>query len=243
MKRRHQLINNLARMRSLRLPLLAVPLLLLAASDLQAQTVTDERVWFSLPVQGHIGSDESPWRWSMELIVRSRDGVDTLDTATVRPSVIYNLSSRASVGGGYANVTGFPPVGETLTEHRWFGNFTWTQPSASGTFALRTRLESRHIETNDGPIGRLRQQVRFSRPIHAGGRLAIVGADEILFHLNDTSRIAKGVEQNRVFMGISHALTPSMRFEIGYLNQYYPGHRGNNSRMNHVMATTLGMSF
>jgi hypothetical protein len=230
-------------MRLYRVLPLAIVAVGLSASALHAQTVTDERVWFSLPVQGHIGSDESPWRWSMELIVRSRDGLDTLDTATVRPSVIYNVSSRASVGGGYANVTGFPPAGETLTEHRWFGNFTWTQPSASGTFALRTRLESRHIETNDGPIGRLRQQVRFSRPIHRGGRLAIVGADEILFHLNDTSRIAKGVEQNRVFAGISHALTPTMRLEMGYLNQYYPGHRGNNSRMNHVLATTVGLSF
>jgi hypothetical protein len=213
------------------------------ASELQAQTVTDERVWFSLPVQGRLGSDDSPWRWSMELIARSREGLGELDSATVRPSVIYNVSSRASVQGGYANATAFPATREALTEHRWFGNFTWTQPAAAGAFSVRTRLESRHIETNDGPLGRLRQQVRFSRPIHRGGRLAIVGADEIMFHLNDTSRIAKGVEQNRVFGGISHALTPSMRLEIGYLNQYYPGHRGNNSRMNHVLATSLALSF
>lgn len=237
------MINNLPRMRFLRILLLLAGVVLLSATPLQAQTVTDERAWFSLPVQGHIGSDESPWRWSMELIVRSREGLSELDSATVRPSVIYNFSSRASAGGGYANVTAFPVTGPNLTEHRWFGNFTWTQPGAFGSLSLRTRLESRHIETNDGPIGRLRQQVRFSRPIHKGGRLAIVGADEIMFHLNDTSRVAKGVEQNRVFAGISHALTPSTRLEIGYLNQYYPGHRGNNSRMNHVLMTTLGLSF
>ena len=237
------MINNLPRMRFLRILLLLAGVVLLSATDLQAQTITDERAWFSLPVQGHIGSDESPWRWSMELILRSRDGLDALDTATVRPSVIYNVSSRASVSGGYANSTAFPVTGEALTEHRWFGQFTWNQPGAFGTLSLRTRLESRHIETNDGPIGRLRQQFRFSHPIHKGGRLAIVGADEVLFHLNDTSRIAKGLEQNRMFAGISHALTPSTRFEIGYLNQYFPGHRGNNSRMNHVLATTLGVSF
>jgi hypothetical protein len=231
------------RMRLWRVSFLLLFVLILTSSDLQAQTVTDERVWFSLPVQGHIGSDESPWRWSMEAILRSRDGLGTLDTATVRPSLIYNFSSRASAGGGYAMATAFPATGGALTEHRWFGQFTWNQPGAFGTLSLRTRLESRHIETNDGPIGRFRQQFRFSRPIHKGGRLAIVGADEIMFHLNDTSRIAKGVEQNRVFAGISHALTPSARIEIGYLNQYYPGHRGNNSRMNHVVATTLGVSF
>ncbi len=230
-------------MRFLRLLLLSLLGLLLSSTDLQAQTITDERVWFSLPVQGHIGSDESPWRWSMELILRSRDGLDTLDSATVRPSVIYAFSSRASVQGGYANATAFPVTGEALTEHRWFGNFTWNQPSAAGAFSFRTRLESRHIETNDGALGRFRQQVRFSRPIHKGGRLAIVGADEIMFHLNDTSRVAKGLEQNRAFAGISHALSPTMRLEVGYLNQYFPGHRGNSSRMNHVLATTLGLSF
>ena len=217
--------------------------LFLTAADLQAQTVTDERVWFSLPVQGHIGSDDSPWRWSMELILRSRDGLDDLDTATVRPSLLYNFSSRASVGGGYANSTLLPAVGQNITEHRIFGQFTWNQPGAFGTLSFRTRLEDRFIETNDGPIGRLRQQVRFSHPIHKGGRLAIVGVEEILVHLNDTSRLARGVEQNRLFAGISHALTPSSRIEIGYLNQYYPGHRGVNSRMNHVLSTSLGMSF
>jgi hypothetical protein len=218
-------------------------ILLLTASDLQAQTVTDERVWFSLPVQGHIGSDESPWRWSMELILRSREGLDDLDTATVRPSLFYDFSSRASVGGGYANSTLLPAVGENITEHRLYGQFTWNQPGAFGTLSLRTRLEDRFIENNDGPIGRLRQQFRFSHPLHKGGRLALVGADEILFHLNDTSRLAKGVEQNRLFAGISHALTPLMRIEIGYLNQYYPGHRDANSRMNHVLSTSLGMAF
>ena len=217
--------------------------LFLTASDLHAQTVTDERVWFSLPVQGHIGSDESPWRWSMELILRSREGFDDLDTVTVRPSLLYNFSSRASVGGGYANSTLLSAVGENITEHRLFGQFTWNQPGTFGTLSLRTRLEDRFIENNNGPIGRLRQQFRFSRPLQKGGRLAVVGAEEIMFHLNDTSRLAKGVEQNRLFAGISHALTPLTRIEIGYLNQYYPGHRGANSRMNHVLSTSMGMAF
>jgi hypothetical protein len=55
--------------------------------------------------------------------------------------------------------------------------------------------------------------------------------------------LARGVEQNRAFAGISHAITPTTRLEIGYLNQYYPGHRGANDRMNHVLATSLGMAF
>jgi hypothetical protein len=223
--------------------ILPVIVLLLTPADLLAQTVTDERVWFSLPVQGRLGSDASPWRWSMELILRSRDWLEELDSATVRPSVLYIVSPRASVGGGYAMATAFPAIGEALTEHRFFGQFVWTQPGGFGTLSFRTRIEDRLIESNDGGIGRLRQLVRFSRPLHKGGKLAIVGGDEIMIHLNDTSRLPKGIEQNRVFAGISHAVTPSMRFEIGYLNQYYPGHRGARDRMNHVVSSSVGITF
>jgi len=214
-----------------------------AAGTVQAQTVTDERVWFSLPVQGHIGSEESLWRWSMETVMRSRNGIDELDTLTLRPSVTYNVTSRASVSGGYALVTGFPVTGGTLTEHRVHGQFVWTQPGSAGTLTLRTRIENRWIETNSGPIGRLRQQIRFSRPLRQGARMSIVGSDELIVHLNDTSRIASGVEQNRAFAGISTAMTPVVRVEVGYLNQYLPGHRGVADRMNHVLSSSMAISF
>lgn len=214
-----------------------------AAGRAHAQTVTDERVWFLLPVQGRLGPSTSDWRWSMETIMRSRDGLDELDTVTLRPSVTCNVTSRASVGGGYALVTGFPPAGGTLTEHRIHGQFVWTQPGTSGTWTLRTRIEDRWIETNSGPIGRLRQLVRFSRPFRRGSSWSLVGSDELAVHLNDTSRVASGVEQNRVFAGISNAITTAVRIEIGYQNQYYPGHRGLNSRMNHILSSALGITF
>ena len=230
-------------MRTCRVFVFLAAVLLLTASRSEAQTQTDERVWLSVPVQGHIGSDDSPWRWSFELIMRSRDGLDELDTLTMRPSIFYNLSPKVSFGGGYTNATVFPVTGEALTENRIYGQFTYTQPTAFGSLSLRTRIEDRNIESNDGHIGRVREQVRISRPFHKGGRLSLVGFEEILVHMNDTSRLAKGIEQNRAFGGISYAIAPTTRVEIGYLNQYYPGHRGANDRMNHVLSTTLGMSF
>jgi len=50
-------------------------------------TITDERVWFTLNLQER-GSPDSPWRWTFETILRSRDGVDDLDTMSLRPTVI-----------------------------------------------------------------------------------------------------------------------------------------------------------
>src|SRR6185503_561056 len=51
---------------------------LLWAVEARAQTVPDERVWFVLTLQ-EAGSADSHWRWNLETIIRSREGVSDLD--------------------------------------------------------------------------------------------------------------------------------------------------------------------
>lgn len=218
-------------------------LLVGGTASASAQTATDNRVWFVMPMQGRIGSSTSPWRWIFETILRSREGLDELDTSTLRPYVTFDVTPRISVGGGYAWATLYPASGGTTTENRIFGQFNWNLAVSGGTLGLRTRIEGRFVENNSGPAGRVRQQVRFSRPIKRGHRLAIVGYDELLVHLNETSRADDGIEQNRIFVGVSDALTKRLRLEIGYLNQFYPSHRGAAERMNHVLSTVLGIAF
>ncbi len=217
--------------------------LLAGASHASAQTVTDHRVWFVMPMTGRIGSASSPWRWTFETILRSREGVDDLDSFTVRPIITFDLTPRTSVGGGYMRATAFLASGGSITENRVFGQFAWSSPLSGGTIALRTRMEGRFVEGNSGPAARLRQQVRFSRPIRSSSRVALVGYDEILIHLNSTTRAASGIEQNRAFVGVSGAITSAVRVEVGYLNQFFPGHRGTADRMNHVLMTTMGIAF
>jgi hypothetical protein len=206
-----------------------------------AQTVTDQRVWVALVLQGHVAAD-SPWRWSLEAFARSRDGVENLDSAAVRPILTYVFSPHSSVGGGYARGQSFPSSGGAVREQRAFGPYIWTGSAAGVSVTLRTRLESRFIEDNSGPLVRLRQQFRFTRPLKKGSRTSWVGYDEILVHLNTTTRSPRGVDQNRVFAGISHAMTNAARVEAGYLNQFIPGH-GGRDRMNHVLSGSLSVSF
>jgi len=212
------------------------------AGQAAAQTVTDQRVWAGLTLQGRIG-ETSPWRWSLEAFARSRDVVDTVDVAAVRPTISYTLSPTVSLGGGYAFAPSFPAAGGTTIEHRFFGQIVITIPAASGTITLRSRIEDRLIEGNSGPLGRFRQQLRFSRAIRKGGRVAVVTYDELLVHLNTTTRSPRGVDQNRFFAGISNTLASNVRVEVGYVNQFSPGHSGAADRMNHVLSGSFAVSF
>ena len=214
---------------------------LCTATRAGAQTVTDERIWFNLTLQDQ-GDAASPWHWSIEFIVRSRDVVEALDSAAVRPAISYNLTPRSTVGGGYLIGRTDPAVGRTLTEHRFFGQYAWRSPAAGGTVALRTRLEERVIVDDSSPVARLRQQVRYSRPISSGSKLAWVAYEELFVNLNGSNRYRRGVDHNRVYAGLSGALSSGLRVDFGYLNQFIPG-RAAPDRMNHILSGTLVVSF
>lgn len=221
-----------------------VPALLLVvalAHPAHAQTVTDGRAWLTMTLQGHPGKD-SPWRWTFDAILRSREGVSELDTRTFRPAVSYALSKHSSVGGGYAFVSTFSAAGGTTTEHRLYGVYVRTGAARGGTVTLRVRLEDRLIEHNSGALWRIRPQARFSHPVRPGSRLALVGWDELSIHLNTTTRSPRGVDQNRVFAGVATSWSARLRTEIGYLNQFLPGH-GAAARMNHIVSGALAVTF
>jgi hypothetical protein len=211
-------------------------------SPAAAQSVVDDRLWLTVTLQEQ-GTDDSPWRWSFETILRSRDGVDALDVFTIRPTAIYQIAPKWSLGGGYALAQTFPAPGSRTVEHRLFGQAVFTTALAGGSLSLRTRVESRMFKGNSGPLGRVREQVRFTRPFAPGSRLAVALWDEILVHTNDTTRTPKGVDQNRVFAGVQVTMRSAVRIEAGYLNQFSPGHRGAANRMNHILATSVAIGF
>ena len=222
--------------------LLFVCAVLLFATDVRAQTVTDERVWFTLTMQ-EPGNTGSPWRWTIENYFRSRNGVDEMDSMGLRPTLIYAVTPHFSVGGGYAYVPSFALTGRTLMENRVYGQVGWSSAFAGGTLALRTRIEGRFVESNSGPAGRFRQQVRFSHAFRKGSRLSWNAYDEIFVHTNSTSRAASGVDSNRIYAGVAIAMPLSLRVDLGYLNQFSPGHRGAPDRMYHILSSGLTASF
>lgn len=211
------------------------------AATANAQTVTDERVWLNVILQDS-GKTTTPWHWTYENIFRSRDGVEELDQMAFRGTLIYNLTSRSSIAGGYLIGKQDPAAGPNVIEHRFFGQYQWRGAVGGGTLTLRTRVESRVVMDDTNAVGRAREQVRFSRPFTKGNRLSWVGYDELFVNLNESNRYKRGIDHNRVFGGISATLTPHLRFEAGYLNQFIPGH-ASPDRMNHVLSMSTQLSF
>ena len=212
-----------------------------AAQSPSSTTVTDERVWFVLGLQSRTDRP-GPWRWAVENILRTRDGVNVIDVAGIRPIVNYVIDKHSTVGGGYAFVVNSPET-IALHEHRVFQQYIFTSKIATGTLTVRERLEERFIEKNSGMAGRLRSQVRYSLPIKPGSKFSLIGYDELFVHLNDTTVTRQGVDQNRIFGGFGQVINPMFRYEVGYLNQYYPGHNIVPPRMNHVLSGAFGISF
>ena len=212
-----------------------------ALAQTTPDTVVDERIWFTLALQQRADAP-GPWRWGFEMLARTRNGVDAIDTTTIRPLLNYVIDSHSTVGGGYAFVVASPAT-TALVEHRWFQQYIFTAKILGGTLTVRERLEERFIEGNSGMAGRLRSQVRFSRPIKRGSRFSLIGYDELFVHLNDTTSTRQGVDQNRIFGGMGQTINPRIRYEVGYLNQFGPGHGVAAARMNHILLGAVGISF
>jgi hypothetical protein len=212
-----------------------------AAQTPPADTLTDERLWTTFVLQRRADAP-GPWRWSLETIVRTRDGVQTIDNAALRPIVNFNVDKHSTIGGGYAYVV-YSPATIALAEHRWFQQYIWNSKIAGGSLQVRERLEERFLEGNSGMAGRLRNLVRYSHAIKTGSRFSAIGYDELFLHLNDTTVTRQGVDQNRIFGGIGEALSKRYRYEVGYLNQYLPGHDVVRDRMNHVLSGNFAISF
>jgi hypothetical protein len=220
------------------LPLLA---LLAAAAPSSAQVQTDERLWTSINVQERSGT-ASAWRWAIDGFMRTRDGVGTMDSMAARFLIGFDITPQSSVWGGYSAGPSFPASGGTIIEQRLAQQFLWSGRAAGWALSLRSRMEQRFIEGNSGTQVRVRQQIRFSRPIAPGSRLAIVGSEEIFFHVNETSRFDRGLDQNRAFAGLSRVLNGHVRVEAGYLNQYSHSRTGPN-RMNHILSAGGSLTF
>lgn len=206
-----------------------------------AQVLTDERLWASISVQERSGT-ASDWRWAADGFVRTREGVGTVDSIGARLLIGIDVSRRSSLWAGYSAGPSFPAAGGTILEQRLTQQYLWNGQVAGGALALRSRLEQRFIEGNSAPQWRVRQQLRFSRPLSSASRFAVVISDEVFFHLNETSRFDRDLDQNRVFAGLSRSIDGGVRIEAGYLNQYSHSRVGPN-RMNHVLSAGAGVTF
>jgi Protein of unknown function (DUF2490) len=216
----------------IRLVLLAM--VISVAVPAAAQNDTEPRLWTAVTVQGRVSSD-SPWRWAADSLVRTRDGAGAIDVAGEWVTVTRDLTRRSVAGVGYAYMAGFPDNG-TIREHRLVQQYTWS----TGNWwraSLKSRLEERFVKRGALPV-RMRQQVRVSWPLAAKGMLRGIVSEEVLAKVNTTALARRGLDSNRLFLGLGRIVSPRTRIEVGYLNLYTRA-APNGKRRSHVMSAGL----
>ena len=204
-------------------------------------TEEDGRVWFNLNAQGKLPA--ANWNWYAEVQPRWRDEGGHLDSVLLRPAIFYKLSAKSSIWLGYANVTNHPAGRSAFEENRLWQQYTYNfDPFHAFVLQSRTRLEERRIEATDDTGYRMRQMLRISRPLAGNAAVSLVAWDEFFINLNDTDWGAhNGTDQNRLFLGASWAVNPTVKLEMGYLNQYVNTQQVD--RVNHILSTTMGLTF
>lgn len=218
--------------------LLAVSLVAPSAS---AQTIEDERAWFNVTAQERNGT-QSPLRWYMEVQWRYRNGFGEVDQLFLRPAVGWDVTRHSHLWVGYAYGATYPSLGGVVNEHRIWQQHWWVGPVLGGVGQSRTRLEQRSIEGNDRLAWRARTFARWQKPLAMPAAFAVIAYDEIFFNINDTRLTPLGFDQNRVFGGVGLSIAPSVRLEVGYLNQAVRGGSVGPDRLNHVFMTLVNVT-
>lgn len=223
-------------MRRIALSLLA--LLALSAAPVRAATSEDEQFWLNLTSMGSI---KGKLVYFAEIQPRAGDGVSRIDQALFRGALGWKLSPSVTLYQGLAHVVVPVDGGQDVNEERGFQQLNWTMGNPwGGELSSRTRLEQRWRSDGDDMGWRLREMLRYEKPLRAGSEAlnALVYA-EVFVALNDTDWGARGgFDQLRSFIGAELGLPGASTLEVGYLNQLI-NQRGGDTRVNHVAAVTL----
>ena len=203
-----------------------------------AETSQDEQFWLNLTSMGSIKDDLV---YFAEIQPRIGDGISRIDQALFRGAIGWKFSPSVTLYQGFAHIVVPVEGGKDVNEERSFQQINWTlgKPWA-GELSTRTRLEQRWRSDGDDMGWRLREMLRYEKPLNPGSDAlnALVYAEGFVA-LNDTDwGVRGGFDQLRSFIGAEVGLPGASTLEVGYLNQVI-NERGGDTRVNHVASVTL----
>ena len=203
-----------------------------------AETSQDEQFWLNLTSMGSIKDDLV---YFAEIQPRIGDGISRIDQALFRGAIGWKFSPSVTLYQGFAHIVVPVEGGKDVNEERSFQQINWTlgKPWA-GELSSRTRLEQRWRSDGDDMGWRLREMLRYEKPLNPGSDAlnALVYAEGFVA-LNDTDwGVRGGFDQLRSFIGAEVGLPGASTLEVGYLNQVINQSRG-DTRVNHVASVTL----
>jgi len=209
----------------------------------------DFRIWENMTGIINLGAVDKrldKWRWWVEGQGRFRDSGRAVDQGLARTGLGYQFAEKASIWLGFAYVGTYPQGRLNINEYRIWQQLLMTDNPSFGDLTSRTRLEQRFIQDISPVEWRLREFVRFSRPIYDGSAVSLVLWDEVFVRLNSTTpRTPFGFEQNRGFAGLGYTFSKQLRVEVGYMNQFLffrtiaRREQRFDQRINHILSISM----
>lgn len=201
----------------------------------------DGGYWFNLRMQGELPVQN--FYWDMDINPRWRNEGKHLDNLYLRPAVFYKPDSKTSLWLGHDTIASHPDGKSSYQENRWWQQFQYQfDPVQSITFTNRSRLEQRTREGFHDTGHRLRQMFKASKAVTNYPALSYVMSDELFVNVDQTDWGAhRGLDQNRLFVGINWKVNKRCTLETGYLNQIV--NKTTHNLENHVISITVGFKF
>lgn len=225
----------------MRLRLLLPGAAMLALSAPARAADDDAQGWMTFTAAGSVsgrlmGSVEAVARWS--------DDQRRLYETEIIPHIGWRISDRVTIWAGYSRNDVYRGALPTVHEQRIREQLNLGLGTvAGGALAARTLLEQRFRNTGRDTGWRLRQQLKWSRPLHSGGKTALVLWHDsfIAFNATDWGQ-ASGYNRMRNFAGLGVPVGKGVKAEIGYLNQY-DFRKDEADRVAHALSLTIGYTF
>ncbi|NNK86798.1 MAG: DUF2490 domain-containing protein [Flavobacteriaceae bacterium] len=164
------------------------------------------------------------WNWHHEVQYRNYDAIGDLEQLLLRTGVGYNLGkNNHNLLLGYGFIASENYVGDSddkvqVNEHRIYQQFLTKQQLGRVKLTHRYRFEQRFVES-DFRL-RFRYFLSFNIPLKSDesgtGPWYLSIYDEVF--LNGESAV---FDRNRLYGGLGYQLNKTVRFELGYMNQFF----------------------
>ncbi len=172
----------------------------------------------------YIGSKKINSKWNIhnEIQYRNYNGIGDLEQLLLRSGLGYNFKpNKNNVLLGYSNILSENYIDnteekESINEHRIFQQFTSKQKVDIAQLNHRYRFEQRFVESDFKM--RFRYFLSINKPFskEENNNLYFSAYNEIFLNLE-----SKIFDRNRLYGGIGYKINKGIRFELGYMNQFF----------------------
>jgi len=188
---------------------------------------------------------DSKWGVHLETQWRRHDVVQKWQQLMLRPGVNYQVNRSLTLTAGYAYVRSFTYGDFTVPapsfpEHRLWEQAWWRYSGKSLNWGTRIRFENRFLGSPAGATfryeNRLRLYQQVTKPLNSGTYLTAY--DEFWIYVKPY--VARSVfDQNRAYGAVGFPLSPTLRIELGYMNQALLRRPGSVLESNHTLMFSI----